>query len=367
MVYKYLIKPILFLFPPDFVHSTITRVGRIFQSILPLRWLFRKISRYDDAALKQTLLGIDFENPIGLSAGFDKNIELLPLMDSIGFGFVTGGSVTLAKRKGNQKPWFYRLPKTESIVVHAGLANKGLVNIARSIRIGTRKARRTRLILSVAVVARTKKETNQDAIIDAKNTVLYALNNNLARAIEINISCPNAGDNQPFSEPAILDELLNELDKIDRDVPFLVKMPNLNNLNHFDELLQVIVRHNIQAVTVANLVKDRDMVEIRDELPADMSGGLSGSPTRDNSTKLIRYTYRKYGDKLAIIGVGGVFTAEHAYEKIRAGASMIGMVTGLIFGGPSVVGQINREISEMLSRDGFTNITEAVGADVKNS
>ena len=211
------------------------------------------------------MAGVDFANPIGLAAGFDKNIDLLPLMESVGFGFATGGSVTLSPRKGNPKPWFFRLPKTESIVVHAGLANKGIVEIAKSVRRGLRRTKKTALFISVAVVAKSAKETNQDAIIDVKNTILYTLQRNLAQAIEINISCPNAGDDQPFTDPELFSELLTELDNIERSVPFFIKMPNLPRVRQFDALLGIATQHNIQGVTIANLVKDRESVKLQDK------------------------------------------------------------------------------------------------------
>lgn len=367
LMYKRVIKPILFLFSPDFVHNTIVRKGRLVQAVSPVRWTLRKMWHYEDERLKQDVLGIKFNNPIGLSAGFDKNIELAPLMESIGFGFETGGSVTLSERKGNVRPWFFRLPKTGSIVVHAGLANKGMIEISKSIRRNKGRVKNMRQVISVAVVAKTSKETNQDAIIDAKNTIRYILKRDLAEMIEINISCPNVGHEQPFSQPELLHELLTEIDKIDRTVPFFVKMPNLRNLTHFDKLLKVVTRHNIQGVTVANLVKDRENVKLKDDLPEDIEGGLSGMPTRKRSTELVRHTYKYYGDKLVIIGVGGVFTAEHAYEKIKAGASLVGLITGLIFEGPQVVGKMNKQLLELMAKDGFANISEAIGADHKKS
>lgn len=364
-MYKRIVKPVLFIFSPDFVHSSILVLGRVAQAVAPMRWAVRRMWRRDDQSLNQQVLGMNLANPIGLSAGFDKNIELTPLMEAVGFGFETGGSVTLAPRTGNVRPWFYRLPKTESIVVHAGLANKGISAISRSIRRGQRRVKQMPLFVSVAVVAKTPKETNQDAIIDAKNTTLYILQRKLSSAIEINISCPNAGDDQPFSSPELLDELLTELDKLDRNIPFFVKMPNLRRLSQFDALLDVVSRHNIQGVTIANLVKDRESVKLQDHLPDEISGGLSGEPTRARSTALVRRAYQKYGDKLVIIGVGGVFTAEHAYEKIRAGATLVGMITGVIFEGPQVVGRINTQLVTLLRQDGFSHISEAVGADHK--
>ena len=366
-MYKKIIKPILFLFPPDFIHNTTVRVGRVVQVLPPVRWILRKWWAYSDARLNQSILDIDFANPIGLSAGFDKNVQLTPLMSSVGFGFETGGSVTLGERKGNARPWFYRLPKTQSLVVHAGLANQGIVNGEATIIKNSRRSKNLPLFISVAIVAKTSKETCQDAIIDAKNTILYILQHSLAKAIEINISCPNAGDEQPFTNPKILDELLTELDKIERSLPFLIKMPQVSSLKEFDALLRIVDRHNIQGLTIANLVKDRSSVKLLEELPEDVKGGLSGAPTRKVSTAMVHYAYKKYAKRFTIIGVGGVFSAEHAYEKIRAGASLVGMITGVIFEGPQVVGKINKGLIKLLDEDGFMSITEAIGADHKKS
>lgn len=361
-MYKKIIKPVLFLFPPDFVHRATALAGRFVQAIPPIRWLLRAWWRYDDARLSQQIHNIDFANPVGLSAGFDKNIQLTPLMESVGFGFEIAGSVTLALRKGNPRPWFYRLPKTQSLVVHAGMANHGLVNIAPRIHKNQRKLKNLPLSLSVAVVAKGKKETCEDAIIDAKNTVMYILQHNLAQMIEINISCPNVGE-VPFAEPQMLHKLLTALDGLERSVPFYIKMPQLKNMQHFDRLLKVIVRHNVQGITVANLVKDRQNIQLDDSLPDEIPGGLSGAPTRAQSTAMIRHAYQHYGNKLTIIGVGGIFTAEQAYEKIRAGASLVAMITGVIFEGPQVIGRVNRGLVELLERDGFSDISEAIGAD----
>lgn len=365
-MYKKIIKPILFRFSPDFVHNFVAAISRVVQVLPPFRWILSIWWSVNDKRLRQSLLGLDFANPVGLSAGFDKNIELTPLMESVGFGFETGGSVTLDERTGNRRPWFFRLPKTESIVVHAGLANKGLKFIGHGLK-KRRKNNNMPLFISVAVVGKTTNATHESAIEDAKQTVLYVLQHKLAQSIEINISCPNAGDSQPFSRPALLDQLLTELDGIDRDLPFFVKMPNLPNFETFDELLDTITSHNIQGVTISNLVKDRQAIELKDELPDSIKGGLSGAPTRGRSLELIRRAYARYGDRLVIIGVGGIFTADHAYEKIKAGASLVAMITGVIFEGPQVVGRINRGLIQLIERDGLSSITEAIGMDFKKS
>ena len=371
-MYKYVIKPLLFLLTPDFTHKLIVFCGRVAQALPPVRWGIRKSWGFQDNSLQQEVSGITFRNPIGLSAGFDKNIQLLSLMEDIGFGFASGGSVTLEPRKGNRRPWFHRLPRTKSVVVFAGMPNKGLRKIRNYIERNTRRSSNAVSVISVAVIAnKTTIEqaggypAEQAVINDVKKATEYIIHNKLASVVEINISCPNAGK-EPFIEAESLDALLTTLDIVPRDVPFWVKMPHLYDIKQFDALLGVIVRHNIQGVTVANLIKDRSKINIKDSLTDEIRGGLSGAPTREHSLELIRHAYKKYGDRLTIIGVGGVFSAEDAYAKIKAGASLVGLITGLFFEGPQLVGQINRGLVELLKKDGFSRISEAVGADFRS-
>ena len=370
-MYKRFVKPVLFLLTPDFAHRLIVFCGRVVQALPPVRWAIRKSWSFQDNSLQQEVDGITFYNPIGLSAGFDKNVQLSPLMEGVGFGFASGGSVTLEPRKGNRRPWFHRLPETKSVVVYAGMPNYGLRKISRYIRRNRRRLDNMPTVVSVAVVAnKTTRErmgtrlTKEAIIDDVKKATEYISDNKLASVVEINISCPNAGK-EPFIETESLDALLTTLDSVSRDVPFWVKMPHLYDVEQFDSLLKVIVQHNVQGVTVANLVKDRSKIDIKDPLTDEIRGGLSGAPTREHSLDLIRHTYKKYGDSLTIIGVGGVFSAEDAYTKIKAGASLVGLITGLFFEGPRLVGRINHELVELLKKDGFSHISEAVGADFR--
>lgn len=371
-MYKRFVKPVLFLLTPDFAHRLIVFCGRVVQALPPVRWAIRKSWSFQDNSLRREVGGITFCNPIGLSAGFDKNVQLSPLMEDVGFGFASGGSVTLEPRKGNRRPWFHRLPKTKSVVVYAGMPNYGLRKISRYIRRNRRRLDNMPTVVSVAVVAnKTTRErmgtrlTKEAIIDDVKKATEYISDNKLASVVEINISCPNAGK-EPFIETESLDELLTTLDIVPRDVPFWVKMPHLYDIKQFDSLLKVIVRHNIQGVTVANLVKDRSKIDIKDPLTDEIRGGLSGEPTREHSLELIRHAYKNYSDRLTIIGVGGVFSAEDAYAKIKAGASLVGLITGLFFEGPRLVGRINHGLVELLRKDGFSHISEAVGADFRS-
>lgn len=373
-MYKYVMKPLLFLLSPDTAHRLTVAAGRLVQSIAPLRWLLGRWWPFSHETLKQELMGMQFQNPVGLSAGFDKSAELAPLMERVGFGFATGGSMTLEPRKGNRRPWFHRLPKTRSLVVFAGMPNKGLEHYTPQIAKKLTKLQHMPTILSVAVIANTTtatagqgRPTEQAIINDVKKTTEYIIEHQLAAAIEINISCPNAG-REPFIEPQSLKALLAALDAVPRrNVPLLIKMPHLYDRAQFERLLSVIAQHNVQGVTVANLVKERDRVAVKDPLTDEIRGGLSGIPAQQHSLELIRHTYENYGDRLVVIGVGGVFSAEDAYQKIRAGASLVGLITGVIFEGPALIGRMNRELVSLLEKDGFSHISEAIGADCKKS
>jgi len=221
---------------------------------------------------------------------------------TVGFGCASGGSVTLEPRKGNRRPWFHRLPKTKSVVVYAGMPNYGLKKIRHHIIKNRSRIQDMPTVVSVAVIANksTKDQfgpcVSEDLIVkDVKKAVEYIVKHQLAGVVEINISCPNAGK-EPFIYPETLDMLLREMDGVERNVPFWIKMPHLYDMQQFDSLLQIIVRHNIQGVTVANLVKDRTKVTIKDPLTDEIRGGLSGEPTREHSLELIRHAYQKYGD-----------------------------------------------------------------------
>ena len=176
---------------------------------------------------------------------------------------------------------------------------------------------------------------------------------------EINISCPNAFGGETFTTPERLDLLLSEINKVEIKEPIFIKMPIDKEWADFRGLLEVIVNYNIAGVTIGNLRKDRNGIDVSDEI----KGGLSGKPTQDIVDDLIKRSYRAFGDKLIIIGVGGVFDAEDAYRKIRAGASLVALITALVFEGPQVVGEINEGLDKLLERDGFSSVSDAIGID----
>lgn len=312
-------------------------------------------------ALEQTIHGLAFSNPVGVSAGFDKNVQAVPLLESIGLGYATVGSVTGHACAGNDRPWFQRLPAEKSIVVNAGLPNQGSYAISRQLRRDKHTARRRiPLVISVARTNSRASSTDREAIEDYIRGITRL--KDFADAFELNISCPNTYGGEPFTTPSRLEKLLSAVDALALSQPIFVKMPSNLPWPQFDTLLGVITRHTIHAVTIANLRKDRTGIDI----DPSIKGNLSGRPTQARSDELIGRTYSKYGTRLTIIGVGGIFTAEDAYAKIKQGASLVGLVTGLIYEGPQLVGDINAGLERLMKADGFTHISQAIGSAVSD-
>lgn len=365
-LYKYAAKPILFKIAPDTVHQHLVKAGVTIQRSKSLQKAIRKSWAYSNQkALSQTIHGITFKNPVGLSAGFDKNFKLPLLMNAVGFGFMEGGSLTLEACEGNPKPWFYRLPSSKSLVVHAGLANDGVEAIIKRLQeYGTKRLAGFPLNISVAKTNSPNTCTDSEAIADYIGSLRYIRRSAMGDMITLNISCPNTYGGEPFTTPERLDLLLASVDKLHLNQPVFVKMPSHLTWKEFDALLRVIARHHIDGVTIGNLAKNRKTAKLTDPLPGHIKGGLSGKPTQKLTDDLIRKTYLHYRGRFVIIGVGGIFTAEDAYRKIKLGANLVELITGMIFEGPQRIGQINEGLVELLARDGFKHIDEAVGTAV---
>lgn len=366
VVYRRIAKPLMFRVQPDDVHRTISSLGRVIQTI-PLINKLPSVWRHDnDRVLRQTVFGLSFRGPVGLSAGFDKNIRLAPLIKSVGFNFMTGGSITAIASDGNPKPWFYRLPRSRSLVVNAGLPNAGVAEIAKTLSSYPR-ALFADFPLVVSVAKTNAEFTADEEIgIDDYCATLAKLEECWPVSMyELNISCPNAYGGEPFTTPARLEALLTRIDELHLTRPITVKMPISLDWPEFRALLDVIMSHQVQGVTIGNLLKNRDKAALRDELPSTVQGNLSGVPTRAISTALIRQTYQHCRGALVIIGVGGIFSADDAYEKIRAGATLVELITGMIFEGPQLIGDIHEGLVELLQRDGYTHVSQAIGVDAR--
>lgn len=356
-LYIHALKPILFRNDPEVVHDRMTKMGVSLGSYSLGRQFTRGLFDYTNSALAQDILGIHFKNPIGLSAGFDKNAELTDILPSVGFGFAEVGSITGNPCAGNPKPRLWRLPRSKGLVVYYGLKNDGCEVISQRL---LNKHFKIPIGMSVAM-------TNCKENLELKNAIkdfakAFSTMEPFGNYITVNISCPNTEGGQPFVAPHKLDYLFDILDEIPTTKPVFIKLsPDMSN-PELDALLTIASHHRIQGIITTNLTKKKDNPKILDtNLPK--VGGMSGKIVQDLADEMLAYIYRKAGQRFILIGTGGVFTAEDAYKKIRLGASLVQMITGMIFEGPQVVSEINQGLATLLRKDGFTNISQAIGAD----
>ncbi len=364
--YRHIAKPILFKFSPDNVHELMIRTGSLLQRSNLFCKLTRRNLAYTDPVLCTTVLGIAFDNPLGLSAGLDKDAKIVKMAQSIGFGFIECGSVTFDAYEGNKKPWYTRLPKSRSIIVNSGLRSEGAQKVIdRAKDYPKAMLKNFPLNVSIAKTNSINTATKQQGIDDyVASFELWEKSGN-ARYYTINISCPNTFGGEPFTTPEDLEDLLRAIDKLRVRRPVFVKFPIDKSWKETKALLDVCARHAVQGITLGNLYKDRTTVKLQEKYDKNIKGNFSGKPCWEKSNELLEKMYAEYSDRFVFSGVGGVFTAEDAYTKIRLGASLVEFVTGLIFQGPAVVGQMNRDLAVLLKRDGFSHVAEAVGADVK--
>ena len=356
-LYGKVAKPIFFLNDPEVVHDRMTRIGSFLGSYRPTRALTSLFFNYENPRLEQKILGIRFTNPIGLAAGFDKNAELTGIMPSVGFGFEEIGSVTGYACGGNPKPRLWRLKKSKGLVVHFGLKNDGADVVASRLK---KLSFTNRIGTSVAMTNCKDNLDTHKAVLDyAKAFKAFV---DIGDYFTINISCPNALGGQPFVAPYRLDYLLDIIDEVKTRKPVFLKIsPDISQYD-LDSILDVAEKHRVHGIICTNLTKKKDNPKIIDENLPNV-GGVSGKPVQELSDKMLSYVYKTRKNKFVIIGLGGVFNAEDAYKKIRLGASLVQMITGMIFEGPQVVSEINRGLIRLLDRDGFKNISEAVGVD----
>lgn len=356
--YRHIIKPILFRLDPEDVHDRMCAFGEWLGMHALTRWLSSTVFHYAHPTLTQTILGMSFANPVGLAAGFDKDARLLDILPTVGFGFEEIGSVTGEPCAGNARPRLWRLPTSRGLLVYYGLKNDGCEAIASRLR---EKTFAFPVGISVAKTNSPSTVQIRDGIADYVKA--FRAFEGIGDYATINISCPNAFGGEPFTNPSSLDLLLTEIDAIPTTKPIFLKVPADSTTEQLDALVAVADTHRVHGFVIANLTKTYTRPEIQpDEIQHATCGGVSGKATFACSNALIAHLYRTAGTRYVIIGCGGIFSAEDAYEKIRQGASLVQLITGMIFEGPQLIGEINRGLVRLLARDGFSSIRDAIGS-----
>ncbi|MEK9184667.1 MAG: dihydroorotate dehydrogenase (quinone), partial [Patescibacteria group bacterium] len=288
IIYKYILKPIFFLIRPETIHDIMTYFGSFLGKYSFFRTITRKLFDYKNVILEQTILGINFKNPIGLSAGFDKNAQLTDIIPFVGFGFIEVGSITGKPCVGNAKPRLWRLKELKGLIVYYGLKNNGSRAIANKLR------NKTFAIPTGTSIAMTNCQENlniENAIEDY--AVAFKEFVSIGDYFTINISCPNAQGGQPFIDPIKLDNLLKKIDEINTKKPIFVKLsPDLSE-KVVDDILLVLKKHRVHGIICTNLTKNKNG-----------KGGISGKSVQNLSDNLLAYIYKKEKDSVTLIGCG---------------------------------------------------------------
>ncbi|MFZ2199361.1 MAG: quinone-dependent dihydroorotate dehydrogenase [Microgenomates group bacterium] len=341
--YKHILKPILFLFDAELVHDGFTYVG---EKIENLDGLVSGLFRYSNPNLKKTLLGVTFDNPIGLAAGFDYDGHMARVMKHVGFGFNTVGTVTAIAYEGNTKPRLARLPMSQSLLVNKGFKSGGAIEVRA--RLDAKNLKNHTIGISVGSSNLPQIDTLKKAIDDYLYTFKVFAPAKYVKYFELNISCPNIRLKGAFSNIENFSKLCSAVKKLKLKQPIFVKMANELSLKESDALVSTALKYGIKGFIFSNLVKDRtNPVLVPSEVAkiSHLPGNFSGKPTFANSVKLIKHTRAKFGKDIVIVGTGGVFNASDAKVKFDAGADLIQLITGMIYEGPQLIGEINRALS----------------------
>ncbi|MCR4403963.1 MAG: quinone-dependent dihydroorotate dehydrogenase [Candidatus Acetothermia bacterium] len=315
---------------------------------------------YEDPRLEQELFGLHFKNPVGLAAGFDKDGRAIQGLAALGFGFLELGSVSARPSPGNPRPRVFRLPKDRAIINRMGLPSAGADRVveqlarlwAHPVPIGLNLSFTSQLRLGRA-------EIIEDYLESFRKLYPYA------DYFAINLSCPNLPEAEfkptsPEDLEPLLATVAQERARLGGGKPVLIKVSPDWTEAELDRVLEVAGGY-IDGIIAVNTTTSRAGLSTREPELVSQAGGLSGRPLRERATEVIARIYRKTEGKLPIIGVGGIFTAADAWEKIRAGASLVQMYTGLIYEGPGIVREINRGLARLLEEHGCRSIAEAVG------
>lgn len=342
-MYKHFIRPILFLFSPETIHRIVGGGLRAVCAIPGGRALMRAIFGYRDPSLEREVLGIKFRNPVGLAAGFDKDAHLFREMGALGFGFVEVGTVTPKAQPGNPKPRSFRLRADSALINRMGFNNHGLENMVRNLQ----KRRRDGLVVG-ANLGKNSITPNDGAPADYLE--LFRGLYDLVDYFAINVSCPNVKDVTALqnrgSVMAILDPLFDHRGGQKNYKPILLKIsPDLSD-NEVDTMVDIMTESPLDGMIATNTTTSRAGLKSPHEMVKEIgNGGLSGAPLTERSVEVVRRIHERSGGKYPIIGVGGVMAPGDAQRMLDAGASLVQVYTGFIYGGPSFVKRICKFLS----------------------
>jgi dihydroorotate dehydrogenase len=351
-----LLRWVLFRFEPEVVH----RLAHAALHRVPVgfaRWR-RPVA---PASLRIRCLGLDFDSPVGLAAGFDKgDVTVAPLL-GMGFSHLEIGTITPRPQPGNEPPRVFRLPVHRALINRMGFNNAGAAACAARLAALPPAAR----LGVVGINLGKNKVTPNEQAVDDYLAGLEALHR-YADYLVVNISSPNTPGLRALQERDALDRLLRacvaRLAQLAPGKPLLVKLAPDLTPEALDEAVDVAIAAGVAGIVATNTTLSR--VGVEGHARAGEAGGLSGAPLTALATDVVRRVARRAAGRVPVIGAGGIMSAEDAYQKIRAGASLVQVYTGFIYGGPGFAKQVNRGLARLLARDGFASVADAVGADL---
>ena len=352
-LYK-IFRPAIFKIEPEAAHNLAINLLHFLPNVASLFCLNKN---YENLHTK--LWNLDFTNPIGMAAGFDKNAAVALTLEKFGFGFVECGTVTPLAQIGNPQPRIFRLERDRAIINRLGFNNLGAENFAKNI---------AEILPKISVplgINIGKNKDTEDALLDY--LLLLQKFYEKASYITVNISSPNTKNLRDLQNENQLDLFLSEIMKkknelknsSQKNVPILLKIAPDLSLDEIEKIAEVVLKNAVDGVIISNTTIDRNL-NLQSTYAAE-SGGLSGQPLFAKSNEILKNFYKLTQGKIPLIGVGGIASAQDAYEKIKCGASMVQIYSAFIYEGFGLVERIKKDLSEMVKKDGFKNITQAVG------
>jgi len=341
-LYRFLLKPLLFALSPERAHGlTLFFFEAALRIPLLSAWLCRSF-RLEDPRLEKEVFGLRFPNPVGLAAGFDKNAEHLETMSALGFGFLEVGTVTPLPQDGNPKPRLFRLPADKALINRMGFNNKGM-----EVAVSQLSKPRPAGILIGGNIGKNKVTPNEEASRDYE-LCFEALFPHVDYFV-VNVSSPNTPGLRELQEKEPLTALLSRLQALNRakpaSKPILLKIaPDLTDAQ-LDDIIDIVRDTGLAGIIATNTTISREGLRSGvEQISAAGAGGLSGQPLKERATDVIRYLHQRSEGKIPIIGVGGIGSAADAIEKLKAGASLVQLYSGLVFEGPTLVKKVKKGI-----------------------
>ena len=356
-IYRNCLQPLLFLQESEAAHNRVIG-GLSLAGRLPLVPMLTD-AVYGAPDLPVTLGGLRFPNPVGLAAGMDKHAAAVPMWERLGFGFTELGGVTQHAQLGNDTPRMFRAVEDRALVNRMGFNNPGAEAVAKALK--QWRAREQWPAHPIGINLGKSKITPLE-----KAATDYAFSfrtlQGMADFFVVNVSSPNTPNLRQLQDKSALDEILKTLRAVNADVPLFIKIAPDLTWEAIDDVLELADIYQLAGIVATNTTIERpDTTNAACQKTYYETGGLSGAPLRDRSTEVITHIFKHTGGKLPIIGVGGIFTAADAWEKIAAGASLLQVYTGLIYEGPAIAGYIVRGLKARMEKEGVQSLSEIRG------